>query len=223
MTPSKPPALATWMLEHLLWGGRNEALAGDLLEEFRRRRSVAWYWRQVMGAIFASFSNEVRADWVMVWTVVFTIVWGYGLYAIPLIASQLPLPLAVVIRLDHYLVAHGYRGTLIWYGFAYAFGVVLPFLFHVAMPLGLYLVGARNMNFRAFARGLCAAVLLTAALGVVPFQPVLDFLSMHGFAMYWVQLWKWYEVMRQLVPLLGAIWAAQYLRKRSHSSPLLAG
>ncbi len=41
MNASKPPALATWMLEHLLWGGRNEALAGDLLEEFQRRGSSA--------------------------------------------------------------------------------------------------------------------------------------------------------------------------------------
>ena len=97
MTESKPPALASWMLDHLLWGGRNEALAGDLLEEFQRRCSVAWYWRQVIGAILASFSNELRADWVMVWTILFAIVWAYSLYAIPVVAW--PVPMTALFRL----------------------------------------------------------------------------------------------------------------------------
>lgn len=35
-----PPTTATWMLEHLLLGKRNEALEGDLFEEFQRRRSA---------------------------------------------------------------------------------------------------------------------------------------------------------------------------------------
>jgi hypothetical protein len=214
MKPPKPPALATWMLEHLLWGGRNEALAGDLLEEFQRRRSVAWYWRQVFGAILASFSNEVRADWVMVWTIVFTTGWVYCLYAIPIVA--LPMPMSVSLRLSQYLAAHGYYGTPIWHLFGYVVRYAIPFLFQVVAPLGIYLAGARNMNFRAFTRGLCAAVLLAAALGVVPFQPVLDFLSMHGFAMYWTQLWKWYEVSIRFVPLLAAMWAAQAGGKRSN-------
>jgi hypothetical protein len=39
------------MLEHFTCGYRNEALAGDLLEEFRSGRSAGWYWRQVLGAI----------------------------------------------------------------------------------------------------------------------------------------------------------------------------
>jgi hypothetical protein len=35
MKPSEPPALASWLLEHLALGKKNEALAGDLLEEFK--------------------------------------------------------------------------------------------------------------------------------------------------------------------------------------------
>lgn len=215
MTQSKPPALAAWMLDHLLWGGRNEALAGDLLEEFQQRRSVTWYWRQVIGAIFASFSNEVRADWVMVWTVVFTVVWAFALYAIPPIAAQLPLPLPVVTRLLHYFSAH-YRGTLIWYALPYALVDVLPFLFHVAVPLAIYLVVARNMSLRVFTRGVCVAVVAVLCLRIIPFQPALDYLSMHGLAMYWAQLWKWYAVMvmDQFIPLLAAMWVAQPRKKK---------
>ncbi|TAM81536.1 MAG: hypothetical protein EPN47_12340 [Acidobacteria bacterium] len=213
MTKSKPPALAAWMLEHMQWGGKNEALAGDLLEEFQRRRSASWYWRQVIGAIFASLSNEVRADWTMVWTVLFTVVWAYSLYAIPVLAW--PVPMTILFRLDHYLVAHGYYGTPVFHIIGYGFRYVMPFLFHVAAPLGIFLAGAGNLNLRAFTHGLCAAVVATLCLRVIPFQPVLDYLSMHGLAMYWTQLWKWYEVMvmYQFIPLIVAIWAARSRRK----------
>lgn len=213
MKPSKPPALAAWMLDHLLWGGRNDALAGDLLEEFRRRGSVAWYWRQVFKAILASFSNEVRADWVMVWTILFTTGWVFCLYAIPIVAW--PVPMNVLFRLDHYLVAHGYYGTFIWYLSWRMFQYAMPFLFQVVAPLTLYLAGARTLGLRGFTRGLLLAVVITLGLQLIPFQPLLDYLSMHGLAMYWTQLWKWYEVLIRIAPLLAAMWAAQWRRKTS--------
>jgi hypothetical protein len=52
MTPMRPPSLATWILDHLIPGPRNEALAGDLLEEFSAGRPATWYWRQTL-AVFA--------------------------------------------------------------------------------------------------------------------------------------------------------------------------
>jgi hypothetical protein len=57
--PTGPPPVATWMLEHLTAGPSNEALAGDLLEDFHRGRSRGWYWRQVLGAIAISCSREI--------------------------------------------------------------------------------------------------------------------------------------------------------------------
>jgi hypothetical protein len=80
MRSSEPPPWATWMLDHLVSGEKNEALAGDLLEEFNRRRSVAWYSRQVVGAILAGLSKELRAVWLaagkeIVWAFGFVTVW----------------------------------------------------------------------------------------------------------------------------------------------------
>lgn len=60
MKSSQPPALATWLLDHLVPGGMSEALAGDLLEQFGQQRSAAWYWRQVLAAIIVSFLRELR-------------------------------------------------------------------------------------------------------------------------------------------------------------------
>jgi hypothetical protein len=63
MKPNDPPAIATWMLEHLTLARKNEALEGDLLEEFRRGRSAGWYWRQVLAAILLGFASEFRTQW----------------------------------------------------------------------------------------------------------------------------------------------------------------
>lgn len=60
MKKTMPPALARWMLHHLLPGESNEALAGDLHEEFRSGRSAAWYWRQVFSAISIRCTRELR-------------------------------------------------------------------------------------------------------------------------------------------------------------------
>ena len=55
----EPPSAATWMLRHLVPGERNEAMAGDLLEEFRQGRSGNWYWRQVLAAIAIGCCRDV--------------------------------------------------------------------------------------------------------------------------------------------------------------------
>jgi hypothetical protein len=210
MKPSKPPAAATWMLEHLLPGVKNEALAGDLLEEFQRRRSTAWYWRQVFGAISASLLKEVRADWLMVWTIVFSIVWAYGLYLFPFVGHPLPVSVLVGIGLVPKKIA-------IQNSFAMpiTLNYVLPVLFQTAVPLSVYLAGAGNLKFRAITRGICAGVLAMLVLRYLPGQGVLDFLVLHGLAYYWVQLWKGYEVMLQFIPLVAAMWVARYRRKVS--------
>ena len=56
MTGMRPPALATWLLKHASRG--NDALVGDLCEEYGRRRSVVWYWRQVLTAVVVNLSRE---------------------------------------------------------------------------------------------------------------------------------------------------------------------
>ena len=65
MRSSRPPVLATWLLEHLRFSNTDEVLAGDLLEDFQHGRSVAWYWRQVFAAILVGFIREVRHHWVL--------------------------------------------------------------------------------------------------------------------------------------------------------------
>jgi hypothetical protein len=65
MRPSEPPVLAAWLLEHIRFSTTDEALVGDLLEEFRHGRTVAWYWRQAFAALLVGFAREVRNHWVL--------------------------------------------------------------------------------------------------------------------------------------------------------------
>ena len=58
MTSSNPPTVATWLLEHLQSGSRNDHITGDLMEAYQRGRSRAWYWKQVLAAIIVNFCQK---------------------------------------------------------------------------------------------------------------------------------------------------------------------
>jgi len=80
MKPTESVAFATWMLEHLTFGSRNEALSGDLLEEFQHGRSAGWYWRQVVSAIGVQAFKKSRdctfpLAFSAVWSVMYPAWW----------------------------------------------------------------------------------------------------------------------------------------------------
>jgi hypothetical protein len=56
MTRRQPPRLALALLERLV--PDNAPLAGDLVEEFERRQSSAWFWWQVLAALVAAASDR---------------------------------------------------------------------------------------------------------------------------------------------------------------------
>jgi hypothetical protein len=57
MNAKQPPRLGTLLLERL--GPQNEALAGDLAEEYRSGRSPVWYWWQVLTSIVIGAGREL--------------------------------------------------------------------------------------------------------------------------------------------------------------------
>ena len=57
------PKFATWLLTQFGCGPANEAVIGDLEEQFRQHpRTRFWYWRQVLIAIMASAFQEIRTQ-----------------------------------------------------------------------------------------------------------------------------------------------------------------
>ncbi len=73
MRRREPPPLATWMLRHLTAGDPDEALDGDLLEEFRLGRSDAWYWRQVLAACAVTWARSLRERSSLL---IFALIWS---------------------------------------------------------------------------------------------------------------------------------------------------
>ena len=59
MATSRPPRLADWLLRRFASGPKKRSLIGDLHEQRARGRSSAWYWRQAISAIAASFAAEL--------------------------------------------------------------------------------------------------------------------------------------------------------------------
>jgi hypothetical protein len=59
MRSSKPPALATWLLEHFRPGSENDHITGDLMEAYQCGRSRSWYWKEVFAAIVIGVCDEI--------------------------------------------------------------------------------------------------------------------------------------------------------------------
>lgn len=153
MKSSKPPALATWLVEHVIPGDHNEALAGDLMEQFRQGRSVAWYWRQVVGAILVGWSMGFRilytaAGVTAVWTLALSQFYGrFWVFA------QVQAPVIWAMR-------HGWTLTRAFLIGSFVLYNALP----LALTVGMYLGLMRMFTPRRLLRGLSAGLLTMALL-----------------------------------------------------------
>jgi hypothetical protein len=163
-----PPFIATWILEHLVPGERNEALAGDLLEEFRSGRSAAWYWRQVLAAIAIATLREIRArslllGFAALWTLLAPAWWFFGVrFLAPGVSFVLPWPYSAV-----FVTAISALLSL-WAGLA---GYVL-----------LYALIGRNFHLERVLRGLWIGPLLLFLFTTLPIRASLHRLGIGGTA-----------------------------------------
>jgi hypothetical protein len=73
MKSIQPPAAATWLLKHGTLGQENDALAGDLREEFQSGRTAGWYWSQVLRAIALGWLRTPCPS-----ALAFAILWSMG-------------------------------------------------------------------------------------------------------------------------------------------------
>jgi hypothetical protein len=113
MNASHPPRLATWLLKRLGSGPKRESLIGDLIEQYQRRRSGVWYWRQVLRAILTGVVHDLGAHKVLAMRAVviyFLLYWLFGF-----LASQLYQSVGIVMW--NWTVAHEFDGVRkLWFG-----------------------------------------------------------------------------------------------------------
>jgi hypothetical protein len=143
----------------------NDALAGDLLEEFARR-GAAWYWRQVILAVVIGFFRRFRDEWV---SVAFAVVWLFCLGewvtrldpVSPLWPGwiRLPWPWSLVSEVAH--------------------DIVVSFV-QSALGLVIYLVLVRRFSLGGFTAGLGTAI---AALTLA--ESAMTLLRGNQFHLYW--------------------------------------
>jgi hypothetical protein len=157
MRSSKPPALATWLVEHMVPGAKNEALAGDLIEQFSQGRSAGWYWRQVIGAIIVGCWSEFRTFGA---AFAVTVIWASALtlfYGRFWVSAQMRVLVGTFMRHGWDWMGGGFSSQCFSIGSLTAFNA-LP----VAFATSMYLWLARIFTVRRFLRGLSAGLLAMA-------------------------------------------------------------
>jgi hypothetical protein len=65
------------MLKHFGSGPNNDAVLGDLAEQYRQKDSALWYWRQAMKAIPVNFFEEIRGH---KWIAARALLIGWGMW-----------------------------------------------------------------------------------------------------------------------------------------------
>lgn len=97
MTSTNPPKAAKWLLSHFGCSPNNDAVIGDLDERYRESHSRAWYWGQVMKAVFASIFQEVRTQRMLAfralltgWTLLFIAAFLFRSIIVALFWSAIP-------------------------------------------------------------------------------------------------------------------------------------
>jgi len=85
MREKRPPVIATWILEHLLFAAEDQALAGDLLEEFGQGRPSSWYWQQVFVAVAYAAARYLRTlfpgiAFAVLWTIPAPLWWLFVMH-----------------------------------------------------------------------------------------------------------------------------------------------
>jgi hypothetical protein len=184
-----PTALATWMLDHLTLGARNESLSGDLLEELHSGRSTAWYWRQTISAIAITLCTRTRAYVAPLlfsagWSILYPTLWPAIVHSEPaqnlvnhftpsdlpfstglgVVSGIAPATLFIAVGFFVYLISHKQTSTStirLMASLSVSFNVL--FVTIIGQHLRHYGVDLRNVsreNFNAHLVALCIPLAL---------------------------------------------------------------
>jgi hypothetical protein len=146
-----PPRLASWLLENIAVGEHCDALAGDLLEDFRYGRTSAWYWRQVIAAICIGRVGQLRARWTVV---IFAALWSA--------LSPALLLFQVHLLENERLMEHFRQLASPWFTICKQGLEIGAFFFTLWLGLALYVAlhawAGKGLSYRKFLRGLLLTV-----------------------------------------------------------------
>jgi hypothetical protein len=208
MRSTNPPLVATWFLKQLGSGPSNDALLGDLIEQYGQRRSRTWYWRQVLVAIVVSFCREVGAHKLLALRAIGTgwaVIFAYRLL-FRSSAGALSIELSVAHLHEHGFI-YGAISYLYWY-----------LIYTPVLAAAGWLVARLHREHQA------AMVLTFAASKVLSFAPHFLTLGMHavvgpGYLIY-VGDEMWGAATTTAMILLGGIWRVSSSTVERESGPV---
>jgi len=190
MRSSRPPRAATWLLEK--FARKNDALTGDLTEEYLRGRSSGWYWKEVLSAIAVGFISDIRDHKLLAlraiaigWATIYVLFWVEGLLQRGYLG---------------FLFSHGIRFD-VWWRHYYFYPVMLVPLI---CPWASGWVVARC--HRGYQQAMVFVYLLSLELWFLPngFRLTVDALEDRRFLPYLVE-WLIYAVLTVVLVLLGGL------------------
>jgi len=153
MKSSKPPALATWLMEHLLPRGKSEVLVGDLLEQFNQGRSAAWYWNQVLVSVLMILTKRFNVLWAAVgftaiWISIFAVSYRWLLF----VSHSLPFETVFAWGINlAWPISELF--FLMWFTVLNALPVLLS--------LAIYLACLKELSLRRLLRGLLMGLIVS--------------------------------------------------------------
>lgn len=162
---SRSPQAAVWVLEHLVPGGSDPGLTGDVLE-LAEGRSTGWLWAQAGLAVLAGYGRMLRRQWP---ALLFALFWSVSAPGLELIQRQ-----------NYAFEARLWQMDWPWStvcDLSYSLGLALVFLWTgLVLCVAVYSMATRHFDGRRLWRGiwLCVpvyAVALAAATLVVSVTP----------------------------------------------------
>jgi hypothetical protein len=136
MRTDQPPAAATWLLDRFC---ADPCLAGDLIEEYRDRQSIAWYWKQAIVAVSVySTSQILQHKWLAVRAIATGWLFWFVVINLGMRGMVYPLMEGVAPRGLYILAAYA-----VWLGNGWVIGRLhRPYSTAMVSAYALYLVGA---------------------------------------------------------------------------------
>lgn len=181
MKHREPPALAAWMLDHLVSRESNNPLSGDLLEAFRKGRSAGWYWYQVVVAIAIAWGRNVWRHWAIL---TFAAVWSLFFPAWPLLTDRF------IHRLSSLNYSFNWRSLTAPWSTVYVLGFSLmdSMLFigiGVAVYSTLHLLAIGKLSLRSIRRGCLWGTVAFALAWVCLYAVSIHYASTASYAGHW--------------------------------------
>jgi hypothetical protein len=165
MTPATPPRAATWLLMRLASGAQRSALAGDLMEQYQRTRSPAWYWTQALTAMVVGGAWDLADHWLLAGRAI--AMWWVLSWVSGWVTTAVHQSLGLVVW--NWSVDHGFdMFRVFWFGRPRLGNPVLLALACInSIWIGWVVVRAHHRH--------AAAVLLTAASVIVAYTVFVRF------------------------------------------------